>query len=325
MVLNIVFSFNRAMQLDYLLQSIIKNYKFDYKTVIIYHTTGNHRQGYELLKEKYKDHNITFEERKEQFLDTSYFSALKNKSDIKFFAKQVIQNKNSDNFKSLLENLLEKADCEFVMFNTDDGYYLDEVTIADEVFSLIRHNPLSASYRLYVGKNHDGCPDYVKNWGDSDMLWDYYTEKEVHHWSYPFAVDGTVYDTKALLKILKKVVYHNPVTLEAHTVHYVMRKKLLGIGISPQKMKLIGTKLNRVSQDSLNPTIHVKPDMLNEKFVEGYTLELELPENITNGNIVPLNVYCVKDNEKVSIYTLDEFGKEVQGNLGKEGAKKEMQ
>jgi hypothetical protein len=40
MLLNIIFSYNRAMQVDYLLSTILKKIKIDdYETVILYHTT----------------------------------------------------------------------------------------------------------------------------------------------------------------------------------------------------------------------------------------------------------------------------------------------
>jgi hypothetical protein len=55
--------------------------------------------------------------------------------------------------------------------------------------------------------------------------------------------------------------------------------------------------------------------------LDGYELELEIPSKITNANIVPDNVFIVKGNQKISVYTLDKYGKDVQDALGPEGTK----
>jgi hypothetical protein len=56
MLLNIIFSFNRAMQLDYLLKSTLKNFKLDYKIIVIYHTSGKHSNGYNKLIYDYRNY-----------------------------------------------------------------------------------------------------------------------------------------------------------------------------------------------------------------------------------------------------------------------------
>lgn len=325
-MLLIIFSYNRAIQLDFLLKSIFKRLKLpDYKVAIIYHTTETHKDGYEKLKNKYESFkNISFLERKEQILNIgSYLRTFTNKKNIKtFLLHSYLHNKKSDNFKGLLERLLRNTDSEFVMFNTDDGYFFDDVIIPDEVFELIRLKPLQTSYRLYVGENLDGFPDYAqKDINDKIYRWNYYERTPINHWTYPFAVDGTIYHTKSILNIIKKVPYHNPITLEAYVVKFVKEKRLLEVGISPVTSKLICTKLNRVSTSTLNPTINISTDILNSKFLEGYELDIEIPSKITNANIVPDNVFMIKGSQKISVYSLDQYGKEVQNALGPEGTK----
>lgn len=317
MLLNIIFSFNRAMQLDYLLKSTIERFKSDYKIIVIYHTTGNHTKGYKKLIDTYSKYNhISFVERTPNQLSLKQKLTL-NKIDKEKYLK-------TDNFKPLLENILLESNCKFVMFNTDDGFWFEDVLLDANVLKLINNNPINVSYRMYVGDNLNGFPTYVKKWNEN-YLWDYYYDDKITHWSYPFAVDGTIYSTKGILDIIKNVYYYNPVTLEGNVVNYVMKKKVLGIGLSPIKSKLIGTKLNRVAVETLNPTIHIKPENLNNYFLEDYELELQLPEKIDNSNIVPIAVNMVKGKEKINIYTLNEYGLEVQNNLGIEGAKKEME
>lgn len=325
MILNVIFSYNRAVQLDYLLQSSLKHFKADAKLVILYHTTGVHQQGYELLKKKYAGYqHISFVERKHVFFDFSYIHALNTERDWEFFKEKNLFKKNGDNFKGALQKIIKNSGCEFVMFCTDDSIFFKDVHIPDEVLDIIRNNPENASYRLYVGDNLEGYPDYLEKKGDY-YQWDYYTDTEVHHWSYPFAVDGTIYHSEGLLKHLKPLSYHNPVTLEDRGFSYIRYRKLFRIGMSPIRSELLATKLNRVSVDSLNPTLHIQPDFLNEKFLDGYTLDLVIPEHIINSNIVPSEIYLVKDGVREMIYSMDEQGEKVQGLLGIEGSKEQLE
>lgn len=313
------------MQLDYLLKSILARFKSpDYKISIIYHTTGEHAAGYKRIRSKYQDFtNISFIERKPQtFGLKSYFFTFYNLPNIKRFIKQIIfSNKKSDNFKLLLENLLKKTQCEYVMFSTDDGFFFDDVKISPVILDKIKSDPAQTSYRLYVGENLDEFPDYLKRVGNDYYIWDYYKHTSITHWTYPFAVDGTVYHVKSILKIIRKVFYNNPITLESCVVGYVAKNKLLGTGLSPITSKLLCTKLNRVSTDSLNPTINISPDFLNQKFLEGYELDLDLPIKVINSNIVPSKVLLTKTITKEIIYSIDQEGKSVQDSLGIEGTK----
>ena len=316
------------MQLDFLLKSIIAKFKFpEYKISVIYHTTGSHKEGYKKVKNKYKQFiNISFLEREKQILTiNSYFKTFYSLKNIwRFLLHSYLHNRNSDNFKSLLENLLKTTDCEYVMFNTDDGYFFDEVVIPKEILTLIKSNPLQTSFRLYVGDNLDGCPDYIRR-ENNYYIWNYYENSTFNHWTYPFSVDGTVYYTKCVLDIIKKVPYHNPITLEGYGVEFVREKKVFKTGLSPIKSCLLGTLLNRVSTCSYNPTINLNIGFLNSKFLDDYELEIKIPTKIINVNIVPENVYLIKENHKFSVYTFDQYGKEIQDAFGPEGTKHQLQ
>ena len=207
------------------------------------------------------------------------------------------------------------------MFNTDDGYYFDDVNISSNILKLIKSDPLQRSYRLYIGENLDEFPTFVRKVDDKYYTWNYYEHSHITHWTYPFSVDGTVYHTKSVLKVLKNVFYLNPVTLESQGVENVKMNKFFSNGMSPITSKLLMTKLNRVSTNSLNPTINISTDYLNQMFVEGFDLELELPNEVKNANVVPLKVFVVNENVKKMIYSIDKSGIRVQDSLGIQGAK----
>lgn len=321
MLLNIIFSYNRAMQVDYLLSTILKNLKIvEIDTVILYHTTGEHKIGYDRLIEKYRSFdNIKFIERKKAFVDISFFNTFYTKENIKFFLEKNLKNKNSDLFKSQLENLLRHTSCEFVMFNTDDGVYLNDIDLNKEVLSIFKKNPSEVSYRMYVGDNLNGFPNFVQK-KNNHYEWDYYAEKKITHWTYPFSVDGTIYNTKVLKKVLKKIAYHNPITLEENGVKFIMKNHLFRKGLGPIKSNLIGTILNRVSTDSSNPTVNINVDYLNKKFIDGYSLKMIIPETITISAVIPIRVSIYKDDVEEIVYELDESGKTMQNSYGAQGS-----
>lgn len=327
MILVIIFSYNRAIQLEYLINSILARFKSPViKIAVIYHTTGNHSEGYKKLIQGYlKFSNISFIERENQLMGLkSYLTTLYNIKNIKrVISYSRIYNKKSDNFKSSLEKLLGSTECEFVMFNTDDGFFFEDVFIPSSILDLIKLDPSNVSYRLFVGDNLDEFPAYITK-NEDFYSWDYYFDSAINHWTYPFAVDGTVYSTKKILEIIRKVAYHNPITLEAYGEDYVTSKKLLKIGISPITSKMIATKLNRVASSTQNPTINISPDFLNAKYLEDYHLELELPGKIVKANVVPPKVFLIKGDSRECIYTIDPEGIRVQNALGIQGAKEEL-
>lgn len=324
MLLNIIFSYNRAMQLSYLIDTTLKRFKkFEFETVVLYHTTGDHHNGYKKLIEKYKDYDhIKFVKRIKSPFDPALFQTFNSKSNIKFFIEKNLKNKNSDLFKWQLERIICKSEHELVMFNTDDGIFYQDTYLNDDVLKIFKNNPTETSYRMYVGENIIDFPNFVKNKGNH-YEWDYYAEQKITHWTYPFSVDGTIYNAKNLLRILKKISYHNPITLEERAVQYIMRHKLLRNGLGPIHTNLVGTILNRVSVDSSNPTLDISVDFLNRKYIEGYELLVELPEKINMVNLVPQSVSIVKNRAIELVYKYDESGQQVQGKYSTEGSKKQ--
>ncbi len=104
MILNVIFSYNRAIQLDYLIQSVIKRFKSDSKVVILYHTTGAHQQGYDLLKKICRSKSISFVERKNVVFDWAYWDALNSKKTGPFLRKGTYLIKTEITLKELSKN-----------------------------------------------------------------------------------------------------------------------------------------------------------------------------------------------------------------------------
>ena len=300
-ILIIVFSYNRAMQLDCLLSSTLKHLKHsNYKIVVIYHTTGEHNLGYRKLIQNYKIFKcIEFIERenKYSFISQTIPLLFKNRNLWRFIKHQYLR-KKLDNFKALLENTINDTKSEFTMFLTDDGYFYKDVTIPEHVYQLIRKNPSQASYRMYVGKNLIDCPELPETYGL--MEWNYYDPKMKSHWAYPFAVDVTLYETKSLLRIIRPVFYHMPTTLESFVVTHCRSKKLLSIGYSPLESNYLGLFINRVSTIGNNFAGNVDKEMLNQRYLEGYTIDYQFPHPPIQQALIPDKI-IFKHPEKQNI------------------------
>jgi len=284
----IIFSFNRALQLDCLLRTTIKNIKsVDYCISIVYHCSGRHKEGYEKLKAKYYllPTICLYERTKEySFLKNTVPLLSKNRNAYRFIKHKFLRS-NLDNFKILTESIIINSDCDFTMFLTDDGYFYDQVKIPENILEKINEDPYQVSYRMYVGRNLKDCPLLIEE--DGMLKWNYYDTAMHNHWAYPFAVDATIYQSKALLSIIKPVFYHMPTTLESFVVTYCKSRSLLSRGYSPLRSNYIGLFINRVSPIGNNYSGKVSIDMLNDKWLEGYELDYIFPNPPEEQCLIP--------------------------------------
>ncbi len=207
--------------------------------------------------------------------------------------------RKSDNFKPLLEGVIANTQCSFVAFNTDDNiYYKDEVLPA-EALDYVRNAPYDASYRTIQGCNLSDSPaDLVK---EAKLIkWDYYSSSVRNSWSYPFSVDGQFFEKTALLSVIQKILYHNPVTLEAYTVSYVKSKKLFRSGYGPTCSSMVAVPLNKVSYIVPDNTRGDLPlELLSKLFLEGYTLDYKLCSQQTEREYIPKEVTAVRGKERI--------------------------
>jgi hypothetical protein len=221
---------------------------------------------------------------------------------IYWYLKHEYLRKELDNFKTLFENTLSEVSTDFVMMFTDDAIIFDEILITDDIFKKIYSAPLDYSYRMLIGENIDGFPGNSKLIGDN-YYWNHYDKQSGLHWSYPFTVDGTLYHRKSLLKVIKGILYHSPITLEGHIVKYCRIKKFFSVGISPCKSKVASITINRVSSITNNYSINISVDLLSKYYLGGYQIEFCLPSKISSTSLVPDQVYVYSESEKIILHS----------------------
>lgn len=290
------------MQCESVLRSILEHVKTCHLTLsVFWRATGAHLDGYNLLRRLYEPKMVRFYEQ------TGRISFFQDALPYLWMPRNLYHwlkydyVRRADNFKPLLEQLIADTQADFVSFNTDDNIYYRDEFLPEAVFKRIREIPYDASYRVYIGGNLSYCPKNLKRDGDL-LCWDYLDPGLQDHWAYPFAVDGTFYERSALLDVMRRVLYHNPVTLESYLVSYVKSKRLFRRGYSPICSTMVGLPLNKVSFIvAQNRRGDVSVEKLNSLFVEGYRLEYKLPERLVDSSLVPEQVIAVRGDVRLAI------------------------
>ena len=232
----VLFSYNRAMQLDATLNSIYKYVQgVEISTSVLYHYSPLHRDSYDMLVEEWSEREgVAFALRLEgrSFLKEVFPLFFKYYRNALRYLRYKAARDHTYRFKYQFETLVKSSDARLTMMNTDDTLFYRTTYIPQDILSVIVDNPKQASYRMYVGANQDDCPLNLMHI-NGVLKWNYNDAKMYRHWTYPFAVDATVYATKGLHNILKSVLYYSPSSLEGNVCDYVKRRKLLSVGYSP--------------------------------------------------------------------------------------------
>jgi hypothetical protein len=271
MTTTIIFSFDRAMQLDLLLESITKyDVSGQLDLQIIYATSDiSFDEGYEKLKFKYT--NIGWHKEaqfKERFVYPNlplywhnYFWWLKYK-----YNRYI-----KSDFKYKVISVLRNSVFDTVMFLTDDSLFFNEIKIDIEVVDKIILDGKNNSFSLRHGANVSGGT-YVEK--GNTISWQTTDKHEHREWSYPFSVDGHIYNTSVVEKILKKVIFKNPNTLEGNVACYVNENKLFKKLFAHKQSSLLGFELNMVQTVTNNNNLNISNQTLNELYLEGFKITL---------------------------------------------------
>lgn len=272
MINTIIFSFDRAMQLEFLLNSIN-----EFETLglfdlhVIYATSSSDfEKGYEQLKYNYPGvcwhKEIQFEERFVWPILPFYWR------NYYWWFKHKYNRHLSSDFKSLTLSIMNSSDNNYAMFLTDDSVFVKPINLDLDILKKIQKNGLKYSFSFRHGINILGGRYSEIN---EHIEWNA-TDKHNHpDWSYPFSVDGHIYNQKHLLKILKRLIFKNPNTLEGNVACYVREKKLFFQLFANNQSTLLGFELNRVQSINSNNNLNINNKTLNELYLKGYKLNLD--------------------------------------------------
>lgn len=278
----IVFSYNRAMQLELLLRSMREKLVNDVAVYVVWHCAPEHDTSYRILIEEWERKGVIFWRRSEKphslLRVLPYLFRVDN---LVRYIRYDYFRRGIDDFKDLVETAIAHSEASHVFFSTDDQYFAAETWIPQKVLEIIHERPDAASYKFNVGRNLREFPMGMpfeeftvteQERSISVLEWDYYDPQATSHWAYPFSVDETVFDACSLVHFLHGMLYHMPTTLEAFGVSNVKRQRRFRKGMSPGTSTVVGMPLNRVQQTVANKSGNFSPGVLSRFFVEGFRL-----------------------------------------------------
>ena len=272
MIQIIVFSFNRAMQLDTLLSSLIAYWeKPEYKIDVVYnYSSKSFGDAYEQLSRDFKGQPVEFHRENTSNPDHISFTDLLCVDNLVRLIRQPKLRKPKSDFRGIVKKILKKTDALNVMFLTDDSMFVSSVNIKDHDINWINNNPKQRQFSLRLGRGVSTLPSTIVIEGDY-CHWDMYQNDR--NWGYPFSVDAHIYNRDFLLELVEKYLFINPSSLEMNIVGSVRRRKLLSQGTCYTDIKMLTFPINIVQSSVDNVSQNVSVEMLNKRFLNGERLK----------------------------------------------------
>ena len=309
----IYFSYKRAILLDASLNSIYKNFKNLSRNInVIYNFDKKHDESYKVLIKKYSKKKIKFIKRSKKFFFRQNIFFLLRPFNLLWLLRWKKICYDYNNFKDLLENILQKIDTDFVMFVPDDQIFYKKTYIPDKVFDLILKNKYQTYYRFFTGDHFVGKYSLprkmkVEQFVDQGINFFRWSNKDPHAkylWNYRFTIEGTVFHKDALIKLLKPMLYHNPITLEAIGLWESRFRNFFEYGISSNHRTAASYNINNVQNLVMTPNSSYDPDKLMKLYKRGYRIFYKHSDfDVKKLDIVPKNLLLKKlDNNFVVRY-----------------------
>ena len=306
----IIFSFDRAMQLDALLQSFYQNIKLDQvevKMVVLYRSSNDlFEAGYTMIKEKYINHGI--------FFINELMGERKSSLRLLFFPRNLYrwlkyptfrQSLEMPQFKIALEKSLRDIESDNVMFLTDDSLFYAEATICSDLFSSFYKRPDLNFFSLRHGRNIKNTPTRMNKYGDY-YRWTRNDTDCDSVWSYPFSVDGHIYNKENLLNLIKDILYANPNTFEGCIADHINRDSCFLHGFCFEKSILASFPINKVQNEADNEHLGVDNTALNNRYLEGFSLKYEYDNNPNTFQQIPARLILTRGDEAIDYAIFDD-------------------
>lgn len=240
----IVFSMDRALQLDALLRSFFLNKEGDCPIRVIYKTSNQkHQKAYDEIAKRY-EHRV------------------------------VMQSENKRSFKDVLLEALCELDVGKIFFLVDDIIFtekvdftmLSSVDTSKYIFSLRMGNHLNFSY---VVNQPQSLPLFID---DKNYLYWHWNMGELD-WNYPLSVDGHIFNKREIMAMANHFDFKAPNSFEG----VLQNEKDLfqqRIGMSYKKARIVNNPCNKVQSEvaNLHGTLH--QDELLSLWENGYEIDI---------------------------------------------------
>ena len=292
----IICSYNRAMQLEALLDSL-RHYwtKTPYELAVLYEAnSAEFEKGYDILKDEYPEYTFIRRKRCWPFYPLRNYFNIYNLKLLYGVPKLRFQ---PSNVRSLINGILKNTDCKYCMFSSDDEEFIEEIDITDYLSLIDKETSLYLSKGSVPGKKES-----IKN---KDYLrWDK-SEFKYGGWGYRFDFDVSVMLTERVYELLSTVIYNNPSTLEANVGWHCYLTNQMRYGVAIPRYVALNHRLNLVQNNYKNKAVGVSAETLNHKFLEGYRLRYLEPQNQEGSFDYPSTVTLLSSKGTVIVDTKD--------------------
>jgi hypothetical protein len=302
MIQVVIFSFDRAMQLSLLLESIRK---FDTERLFSVHvlyafSSEEYRKAYELLKSRYPDTIEWMVETRYENPQINFEFQFGYLHNWYWWLKRIRFRNNSSNFKEQLMTILSKNSAQFTLFLTDDSVFYQTITAPECCLEQILRQPETCSFSLRHGMNLTGG-NYEEN--KDGIAWNVYANDMSTDWGYPFSIDGHIYDSRLIRQIVKKILLNSPNSMEANMACYVTHRKLFPRILANRQSCLAGFELNRVQTLINNHHWNISAEAMNRYYLNGYRLKIGFnPADVSSFRPAVEYVQVQKGNETIDLY-----------------------
>lgn len=268
MIQIITFSFNRAMQLDTLLSSLVSHWKApEYRIDVVYnYSTEDFGRAYEKLVRDYNGKPVKLHRESKKRADSyTFVDYLCLDNIMRLIRSPKLRHPRTD-FRSIVIELLETTDADNVMFLTDDSMFISDIDIDSNVLNWINEKPTERQFSLRLGKGVSELPNTIKYNGDY-CVWNMYENNG--NWGYPFSVDAHIYNKSIILKLFKKYIFTNPNSLEANICSSIKKKNWFGESRCFTDIKMLTFPINIVQDVVDNVSQNVSVELLNKRYLNG--------------------------------------------------------
>jgi hypothetical protein len=255
MLLNvIIFSKDRAMQLNLLLETMLSKFKIDdYKVNILYKTSNDeYDRGYNMIRDLYPQ----FTYKKEQ------------------------------SFKEDLLSLFNES--KYTIFFVDDIIFYNDVILNNDELHNIFMLTEASCFSLRLGLNTRHCYTQQKlnsleNYKTHNFYYDTDLIEPVISWkvgdgtndyAYPMSTDAHIFKTEYIKNLCEFITYTNPNTFEALLSNFSNPEMVIS---SYKKSKIVNSPINKVQnvfENLAGMNYGYSAEDLNEMFLDGLSFNV---------------------------------------------------
>ena len=258
MISAIVFSKNRALQLDLLLNSIKTNFKQCMRIFVLFKADENHKESYEILQKEHK--GVAFVKQKDFYDDLCDIASEITTNCTVMFTDDDIVYRSVDIRSDILEQLQNNN---FACFSLRLG-----TNITKRQVGSVFVNEVSPIFSIYY----------------DDRIWNRTEFLPFSYFGYPLSVDGHIFASDKISNMFNKINYWNKKYNYLETpnmLEVLLQRFFFEIGhvmVCNKQSSVVNSPNNRVQEEYQNRAgdkYSYCEDHLMNLFLSGYRIKLE--------------------------------------------------